>query len=1007
MLPEPPFEIDGRYFVLAELGHGAHAIVYRALDREQNRDVAVKVLRPELVDSDVNARFRREIRLTSQLSSPHILHVFGSGEWMGTSYFATDLIEGATLAERLQREKQLPVDDALAIVKDVAAALDHAHRNGVVHRDVKPANILLTDDGALLSDFGVARAMERQEGTLATSTGVAVGTLLYMSPEQLCAEKDIDARSDQYALALVLYELLAGVPPHVAANAEGLRALRIASASVPVRIARSASPPGVDRAIQRALSPSPADRFRSVAEFVAAFDAPVDSPLEAQAVQGRTLAAARRSTLRVQRLAAAAVICLAGAAAVAILRSGGVSAASETANIPLAFTIVAAGDTMLTANFARALIAELHAWPGVDAILDADNGSAPRRARIEATASELGDALNVVLSFRVGAKRMRDIRVNLPVATRLDGDSLHAVASRLIMAFTVPLDSADDPGSIRGRPTEAVRAYSAAWVALLRGNLADAETGFASVSRTTTMPRALLWRAIVASWRQPSNVSAWRESAVVAAAADHGSLRDSLLASGLMLRATDGDADACARFSSAAAIDGGDFASWFGLGECLQYDSLVVSDPARVVQKRFRSSYWQATRAYEQAIDRLISPELVPLFERLSRVTFARNPATRRGRLRKGIDTAFVGMPRLVDDSITVLPIEERRFLSGANESVPDTYQRAVRRGRVRLLQLALSLVDRAPASFDARSGHARALEYAGVLSTSDSTKSALGVLATARRLARTMHDTVTNGLAEVRVKLRLADFTGAHQAGQRLLTTSRLASPAEAERLAPVALLIGDGARAESLLVRAALVSAQNADGVPPSVALPYAAYSVAAANGDCAISVRKRDLVVNAVTAHFSPQELSGALATWLAPGDWMWLTCPESATPQGASRDDPLLRAMAALRTNRRAQAAALVRFMSSGRSGAAASSVPWDTRFSETWLLAQVGDTLAARAQLSAAFSELADTMDYVLFDVAQVSGLRRSLELCEAFGDIGGTRPSKHWCATAHASLNGK
>ncbi|HYW51197.1 MAG TPA: serine/threonine-protein kinase, partial [Gemmatimonadaceae bacterium] len=171
MPPALPWKIEDRYTIVAEIGHGSHAIVYRAIDRMLEREVAIKVLRAELVDSDIGERFRREIRLTSQLAHPNIAHVYGTGEFMGSPYFVIELARGRSLAERLAIEPQLPVDEAFAITRQVASALGHAHRAGIIHRDVKPANILLTPDGALLTDFGVARAIDAGVGTLATSTG--------------------------------------------------------------------------------------------------------------------------------------------------------------------------------------------------------------------------------------------------------------------------------------------------------------------------------------------------------------------------------------------------------------------------------------------------------------------------------------------------------------------------------------------------------------------------------------------------------------------------------------------------------------------------------------------------------------------------------------------------------------------------------------------------------------------------------------------------------------------
>ena len=238
----PPFLLLDRYDVTDEIGHGGHAIVYRAHDRLLDREVAVKLLRDESLSSDTIARFRQEVQVTAQLEHAHILHVYDTGAYEGRPYIVMELASGRTLADRLTREGQLPLADALQIARDVGLALAHAHARGVVHRDVKPENILLGDGGAILADFGIARVTQDILTQMITSTGTTVGTVQYMSPEQLCAEPNIDARTDQYSLACVLYEMLAGVRPHIAATFEGLRLLRMSGQHVPVSAHRPSVP---------------------------------------------------------------------------------------------------------------------------------------------------------------------------------------------------------------------------------------------------------------------------------------------------------------------------------------------------------------------------------------------------------------------------------------------------------------------------------------------------------------------------------------------------------------------------------------------------------------------------------------------------------------------------------------------------------------------------------------------------------------------------------------------
>jgi eukaryotic-like serine/threonine-protein kinase len=258
------------------------ATVYLAQDRKHNRPVAIKVLRRELAASLGAERFLREIGIAARLSHPHILPLIDSGEAQGFLYYVSPFVPGGSLRDRLEREKQLPVPEALRIAKEVGAGLDFAHRNGFVHRDVKPENILFADRLAVLADFGVARACSEcgeETGNL-TDVGLAIGTPEYMSPEQASGDRDLGSRSDVYSVACVVYEMLAGAPPVSGPNARATIAKQVTETPRPVRALRPDAPPAVERALARALAKDPAERFASVAEFVAALssDTGLDRP---------------------------------------------------------------------------------------------------------------------------------------------------------------------------------------------------------------------------------------------------------------------------------------------------------------------------------------------------------------------------------------------------------------------------------------------------------------------------------------------------------------------------------------------------------------------------------------------------------------------------------------------------------------------------------------------------------------------------------------------------------
>jgi serine/threonine-protein kinase len=256
-----------RYAVERELGRGGMATVFLAQDVRHSRPVAVKVLDPELAATIGAERFLREIRIAARLTHPHILPLHDSGDVDGILYYVMPYVEGESLKDRIARERQLPVDDALRIACQVSSALDYAHRHGVVHRDVKPANILLEDGHAIVADFGIARAVSAAGGDRLTESGVSLGTAAYMSPEQGAGERELDGRTDMYALGCVVYEMLAGQPPFVGATAQSVIARHAVDPVPRIRSVRPTLPENAETAIMQALAKAPADRFQTVAQF--------------------------------------------------------------------------------------------------------------------------------------------------------------------------------------------------------------------------------------------------------------------------------------------------------------------------------------------------------------------------------------------------------------------------------------------------------------------------------------------------------------------------------------------------------------------------------------------------------------------------------------------------------------------------------------------------------------------------------------------------------------------
>jgi eukaryotic-like serine/threonine-protein kinase len=338
--------VSDRYRFERELGSGGMATVYLAQDLKHGRQVAIKVLRPELAAALGSERFVREIEIAAKLTHPHILPLFDSGQADGLLYYVMPYVEGESLRERLNRESRLPVAEAIRLTDQIASALAYAGEHGVVHRDIKPENILLAGDQAIVADFGIARAVEAAGGDGLTHTGIAVGTPAYMSPEQACGSGAVDGRSDVYALGCVVYEMVAGRAPFAGRTAQALFA-KHAAATVPgIRTISPDVPLFLERAVQRAMAKDPADRFPTAGAFADA--------LTTAAVVSRV----RRPWPR-QWVAGAVTALILIAAGWAVVATLGPSRIERLAVLPLTNLTGDAAQEYLLEGVHEALIAEL------------------------------------------------------------------------------------------------------------------------------------------------------------------------------------------------------------------------------------------------------------------------------------------------------------------------------------------------------------------------------------------------------------------------------------------------------------------------------------------------------------------------------------------------------------------------------------------------------------------------------------------------------------------------
>ncbi len=460
--PAAPAELQAaladRYVIERELGSGGMATVYLARDLKHRRFVALKVLSPALAASLGADRFLREIELAARLQHPHIVTVFDSGDAGGILWYTMPYVEGETLRARLERERQLPLDVALRIAVEAARALEFAHQHGVLHRDVKPENLLLTMDGStMVADFGIARPWAETGGL--TQSGMVVGTPAYMSPEQAAGERALDARTDVYALGSVLYEMLAGEMPYTGANPQVLLAKRLSEPAPSLRTTRDI-PVAIERTVARALARAPADRYATAAEFARALQS-VDAP--------------SRPIMRRRWPAAAALVLVAlGVAAAIRFRAGASSTATPASAAVLPFADLSEGKDQ--EYFSDGLTDELiTALSRVEGIRVAARTSSFQFKGRQIDVSEIGRQLHVGAVLEGSVRKSGDrVRITAQLVSTRDGYQLWSdaydrelkdvfgvqedIARSIITALQVKLGARGNR-ALRARPTGDLQAY--------------------------------------------------------------------------------------------------------------------------------------------------------------------------------------------------------------------------------------------------------------------------------------------------------------------------------------------------------------------------------------------------------------------------------------------------------------------------------------------------------------------------------------------------------------------
>jgi tRNA A-37 threonylcarbamoyl transferase component Bud32/tetratricopeptide (TPR) repeat protein len=1011
--------LEGRYVIEREIGSGGTAVVFRARDLRHHRLVAIKVLRPELARSLGPDRFLREIRIAASLTHPHILPVHDSGEAADLLYYVMPYVEGESLRSRLIREGALPMDDALRVAREVADALSYAHSRGVVHRDIKPGNILLVGGHAVVADFGIATATDigMDDETL-TSPGLVIGTPAYMSPEQARGEPLVDGRSDLYSLGCVLYEMLTGRPPFTGASAQAVLARHSHDAPEPLRARRPSVPVEVEEAVQRLLEKLPADRFSTAAQFAAAL--PADSTEQT---------GARRPRLALRWSGAAAVLAV-GAAAVLALQPPR-TRLDDSLYVVLPFRH--RGDTpapLLEGDQCGSLLHDaLRRWRDISVVdplwisdararagdqpLTLETGLALARVRgagamLAGEVWQVGESVYVRGALYDVARNGRAIRQHtVSIAPDLSDANaqFERLASALVVGESAAAETNHTPSSVA-----AWRSYEAGREALLRWDLGAARANLTqAVQEDPQYAAAHLALATALSWSgEPPE--AWRNAAA-AAAGGTAAPEDRSRALALLALADRRYEEACTAFREQVARDSLDFAAWLGLGDCLARDARVERDPSSRSGWRFRTSDAEAVNAYRRALEAYPSVHRASgafALRRLERVLYTEPHHYREG-FALAPDTLWFGaFPALEHDTIAFVPYPLPEALSFRPPAYPPTTAEAVSRARGILRSVTATWVRAFPESPEALEVHALALETDGLVGDGPPLTSALAAVVAARQSARDTSAAFRLALAETRVRLKRQEFGAARRLADSLLLAAGPATPERAANLAALAALTGRPTRAATLLARSE-PSFEDSSGVRVSVpgpvaeaALAYVAYAALGAPAESLAATSRR---ARRRAGEYVEPARRAAVELALV-GESGVLAFPASPRGGGSALGGghPLVPALEALRRGDPASARAILSKLHARRRLILPGSVAADATFVEAWLMVQLGDSSAAGEFLDQTLGALPTQRTALLDETPQAAGLVRAMALRAELGAAAGDQATAGRWGSAVATL---
>lgn len=1007
--------VADRYAIERELGRGGYATVYLAQDTDAKCAVALKVLREEFSGSRHAERFAIEIRLQREFSHPHILHVLDAGESAGRPYYVMPYVDGETLQDRLKRERRLPLEDVCRIGLALCDALGYAHDRQVVHRDVKPANVMLAGARVYLADFGIAKALRPLPGQPHSTTGVARGTLAYMSPEQATADREIDHRSDIYSLGCVLFETIAGQHPFYSADESRMLAMRFTETPDSLRRHRDAVPPALERAVLKALQREPADRWQSVREMREGL-----TSTGATSIQPRANAIAARQSYA---WAIAASLALAGGVWYGRTWFGGSelradSAAPTTAaSEPIAVTSIAAPvrgvrtDTLLLGmsdRLVRSVEQSLDKWQGIP--LRSLNDSV---TRLSAPRTAFG---------REGARtaaRRKGIRFLIAVALDPERGGHHVAAtlidvtsdtSTVLQVFTVPsavagnLDAAGQaiassflrrrgesfvPDDVNGTTHfVALREYQAATRFIGDWSLEHgAEHLRRAIDIDSRFGTAQLWLGQSLYWMRDSTSAALTAVRRAESLLAQGSVssRHAAALRALLERRYD---VACGTFESLTAQDSLSFTYWKNLGDCRLADSAVVRDETSPTGWRFRSSLSDALADYQRAL--ALAPAArakEELYATAANLLFTESGSIRLGMTVKRPFDTLAALPSLVGGVVRLYPFPLAAHRASVSGTVPRTMTQALRSQRKDLLALVNTWARQFPRSWTARSRLAAALEDLGEIGDGKAEYiSALAEARLARRLADSDSARVRLANSEVRLLLKSSQYGAAALLADSLLAAEQNPAPDVAALLAPLAAMRGHASMAARLLEQSWRNERNEyASGVrlmSPDLRGALARLLVVTAIGDCGRTLEVANDDVERLIAVQVDSASRGAWRTTYLARLWTRQSpCTGGRSAQRVGTTPELLARMQSALVRRDTSA---IRSMWSQiekvRVGAAPGSYSLDATYQEAWVLAHCGLDTEAAKHLDLVLAAIPSGSTRLTLEVDQVTALVRALRL---------------------------